>query len=130
VELAASLPPELFLDGDMVRGLLRRAIAGLVPDSVRLRPDKADFGPALREMYERVDMGSLEELARATHLSAAGLVDAAAFGRAWDELVREPGDSARWAELWPVIAVERFMSGTTDSLTAPFGYTGAWRESR
>ena len=43
VELALSQPPEASLDRRYNRPLLRAAMAGLLPDSVRLRPGKARF---------------------------------------------------------------------------------------
>lgn len=43
VELALSQPPEASLDRRYSRPLLRDALAGLLPDSVRLRPAKAHF---------------------------------------------------------------------------------------
>jgi asparagine synthetase B (glutamine-hydrolysing) len=51
IELVLTMPPELSFDVRYTRPLLRDAIAGLVPDSVRLRAEKADFGSLIRESF-------------------------------------------------------------------------------
>lgn len=43
VEFALRLPPERGFDAERTRPDLRRAMEGIVPDAVRLRPDKVDF---------------------------------------------------------------------------------------
>ena len=47
VELVLRLPPELAFDAELTRPLAREAVAGLLPDEVRLRPDKVDFSRLL-----------------------------------------------------------------------------------
>jgi asparagine synthase (glutamine-hydrolysing) len=43
VELALGLPPTLALEAKLDRPLLREAMAGAIPDSIRLRPEKSYF---------------------------------------------------------------------------------------
>lgn len=43
VELALAIPPQLTFDPLLSRPLLREALAGALPDAVRLRPEKAIF---------------------------------------------------------------------------------------
>ena len=47
VQLVLRLPPELALDATLTRPLAREAVAGLLPDEIRLRPDKVDFSRLL-----------------------------------------------------------------------------------
>ena len=50
VEFLASVRPDRLLHGGWVRGLFRHAIRDLVPDQVRMRPDKANFELALLDL--------------------------------------------------------------------------------
>ncbi len=47
VELVLRLPPELALDPALTRPVAREAVAGLIPEEIRLRPDKVDFSRLL-----------------------------------------------------------------------------------
>ena len=111
VSFVARLPPEVMFTGGYLRGLFRRAFAGLVPDRVRLRTDKAGFEPALEEMHAAMGgRGALAELATMRALEQLGVVEAAAYKEAFDAFVRgEIGDEG-WGTLWPALSVEAFAS--------------------
>ena len=47
IELVLRLPPELAFDRELDRPLLRRAMRGLVPEEIRLRPTKSYFNTLL-----------------------------------------------------------------------------------
>jgi asparagine synthase (glutamine-hydrolysing) len=53
VEYCLSLPSHHKLNHGLPRHVLRQAMAGLLPDPVRLRPDKYDFAPALADALLR-----------------------------------------------------------------------------
>ncbi|QEH78895.1 asparagine synthase [Sphingomonas sp. C8-2] len=53
VEYCLSLPSHHKLNDGLPRYVLRQAMAGLLPDPVRLRPDKYDFAPALADALLR-----------------------------------------------------------------------------
>jgi hypothetical protein len=61
LEHALRLPPDHGFDPERTRPDLRRAMEGLVPDSVRLRPDKVDFD-AVRGYSLLADMPVIREL--------------------------------------------------------------------
>jgi asparagine synthase (glutamine-hydrolysing) len=62
VELVLRLPPELALDPVLTRPLARDAVAGLLPDAVRLRPDKVDFSGLLIDALGGPDAALLRDL--------------------------------------------------------------------
>jgi asparagine synthase (glutamine-hydrolysing) len=62
VELVLRLPPELQLDPVLTRPLAREAMAGLLPDDVRLRPDKVDFTVLVVESLSGPDRPTVEDL--------------------------------------------------------------------
>jgi asparagine synthase (glutamine-hydrolysing) len=62
IELVLAMPPELAFDPRHSRPLLREAVFGLVPDSVRLQTSKADFRALIEECFagpERAVISSL-----------------------------------------------------------------------
>jgi asparagine synthase (glutamine-hydrolysing) len=110
VEFLASLPPETLFHGGYVRGLLRLALRGLVPESLRLRTDKAGFESALVELMESAGgFATLEPLADTKALADLRLVEPRRFRERFDQLVRAPLDEYLWPEVWPVLAAEAFV---------------------
>jgi asparagine synthase (glutamine-hydrolysing) len=107
-QFLSRVPARLFFHGGLTRGLLREAMRGLVPDTVRLRKDRASFGPAFKEALRAAGGGeSFRDLADVTHLSAMKVVDAARFRRRYEEFVAQPGTTDfDWMEIWPVLAAE------------------------
>jgi asparagine synthase (glutamine-hydrolysing) len=109
VSLVASIEPELLFHGGRVRGLFRHALGGVIPESVRLRPDKARFEPALLELVQAGGgFAAFDPLVRMTALADFGLVAPGAFRRRFDELARTPLNGHLWMELWPALAAEAF----------------------
>lgn len=62
VELVLALPPELGFDRDLSRPLLRQALAGTLPDTVRMRPGKAWFDELVIGSLTGPDAGALRSL--------------------------------------------------------------------
>ena len=109
----SAVDPEILFHEGWVRGLFRHAIRGEVPESIRLRSDKASFEPALVELISAAGgFGVLEALVRMNGLADLGLVEPRAFRQRFDELVACPEDGRLWVELWPVLAAEAFVRGT------------------
>jgi asparagine synthase (glutamine-hydrolysing) len=110
-EWVAMTPPELLFHGGLKRGLFRHAMRGLVPDSVRLRPDKSRFEPALtRQVAALGGFGALRPLAEARTLGDLGLVEPRASLANFDALARSPKNGRLWTMMWPVLAVEAFAA--------------------
>jgi asparagine synthase (glutamine-hydrolysing) len=79
VELVLRLPPEPRFDRDRDRVLLRRAMAGRLPDSVRLRRGKAYFNPLLTDALEGPDGAAIDALLRDPAARVRQIVDGAAL---------------------------------------------------
>ena len=110
VEFAASLRPDLLFHGGWSRGLLRYAMRGLLPESLRLRQDKSYFEPALQQVVEGAGgFSTLGSLASATALADLGLVEPRRFRDRFDELSRDPLNGPLWIEVWSVLAGEAFV---------------------
>lgn len=109
IGFVAGLPAGALFRGGYLRGLFREAFAGLVPDRVRLRTDKADFEPALDEMHAAAGgRGALAELATVPALDALGVVRGPAFRAAFDAFVRGDVGYEGWHELWALLSLEAF----------------------
>ena len=102
-----SSPEELFGGGGGGRrGLFREALAGVLPESLRTRGDKASFAPVHRALFCSPLLVRLEAYASVPHLADLGIVEPAAFRRAFDETVAGAPVDAR---VYAVLAVEAFL---------------------
>jgi asparagine synthase (glutamine-hydrolysing) len=105
-----ALRPAWMLHGDIRRGLFREAIRGLVPESLRMREDKAYFEEGFTRFVQAIGgFDRLRPFARATHLGDLGVVDPNRLTAAFEELAANPIDSFGWATVWPALAVEAFL---------------------
>jgi hypothetical protein len=100
-------------------GLYRRAMRGLIPESIRLRKDKAQGEPAHAEaiLAARAEP-TLRELSSLAALADAGLVEPGPFRplfESWLSAVRrgerttdDPADES-WHTVWQLLSVEAFL---------------------
>lgn len=100
VEFALAAPPEQHRLGHQGRRLIRRAMAGILPDEIRLRHDKRfSSNPGFRKYLLATLDGQRELLARAAAIpEIGGYIDLAEIGRrleALPELVRR-GEERRY----------------------------------
>jgi asparagine synthase (glutamine-hydrolysing) len=113
IELVASLPPDQLFEGGRMRGLFRMAMRGLLPDSLRLRPDKAGFEPMLDEMFAAA--GGVEGFRHLLKMEATadlGLVEPARFREVFMRVAEGVPTARGWLQVWPMLAVEAFVQGT------------------
>ena len=78
VQLVLRLPPELALDATFTRPLAREAMTGLLPEEIRLRPDKVDFSRLLIDALGEPDQGIVTGLLGADDAEIWAYVDRAA----------------------------------------------------
>jgi asparagine synthase (glutamine-hydrolysing) len=111
VELALRQPPEQTLDPRFTRPVLRGAMAGLVPDSVRLRPQKALFESLIASTLRGPDGAAVKEILTAPDAEIGAYVDrermkAALFGSG----AASRGDEFRWMwQVWRLLTVEVWL---------------------
>jgi hypothetical protein len=113
-ELVCSLRPEVLLHGDRLRGLLRLAAAGKVPDRVRLRNDKAAFEPAMTEMVGAAGgLDALGDIPKVRKLADLGIVEPRPFEASLARF--RAGDDAAWLDVWPALVCEAFLADRQES---------------
>lgn len=97
VELVLRLPPALSLDPALTRPLAREAMAGSLPDDVRLRPDKVDFTPLVVDALGGPDRPLVETLLRTRDAEVLAYVRPDSLARLLDT---PPGRrSSEWARV-------------------------------
>ena len=109
IEFMVSVPARMLFHGNRMRGLYRQAMAGLLPDSLRLRPDKASFEPAIEELFDSAARDpAFQGLIKMEALADLGMVDPRRYREAVTRTMS--GESRRgWLEIWPALAVEAFV---------------------
>ncbi|MBI5247977.1 MAG: asparagine synthetase B [Desulfomonile tiedjei] len=109
MEFCLALPPEQKLSQGWPRRLLRMAMAGILPDEVRWRTDKADFRPSFahwalgleRNLLERAVLGSAEAF--------ADYVDLKALNSAYKRFLIRPMD-VNLFDIWSVATLGSWLS--------------------
>lgn len=114
VEFAFAIPEEQRWHGDQTKHVLRQAMRGLLPDSIRLRRTKGEFGYLIRENFARQCRG---ETFRSLRLAADGYVDAAAVRRLYERYTQ--GDGTSVLSLWAIFAVERWITTAAVAADTP-----------
>ncbi len=115
VELALALPNRQLLRGTQTKYVLRQAMTGLLPESVRQRADKAEFSEmVMRDLRAQGGRELFENLACAE----LGWVDEPLVLAGFDDADRKfAGGPATGRErvfhLWAVLAVERWLRACT-----------------
>ncbi len=109
LRVLARIPPHCLLADGLQKGLFRRAIARWVPESLRLRRDKAWLEPAIETLVRHPTVApQLEALLDARELAARGLVNSR-----FSHIVRyETSRSASaWVHFWPALSAEAWLRG-------------------
>ena len=111
IELVLGLPPQLAFDASLDRKLLREAMRGLLPESVRLRRDKVFFGALLRDALTGPDHAAVDRILTDSALELGDLVDRDALTALWTGgPERCPRGPLAWAtESWRAFALELWL---------------------
>ena len=109
LRFVATLPPLSLMRGGYLRGLMREAMRGLVPEDLRLRVTKGhpywfveqtlDQGGGLRVFADLADVSMLADLR---------LIEPKHFRKVFDQCVERSID-ADFTALWQVLSVEAFL---------------------
>lgn len=119
VGFIVQIDPIALFDGNMFRGLYRRAMKGVIPETIRLRQDKAQGRHALGAAIAASDAHEmLAELSTLRALAADDLVDPVPFAARFREWLGSmtPSDGRKaaardesWYEVWHLLSLECFM---------------------
>jgi asparagine synthase (glutamine-hydrolysing) len=116
VELCLRLPPLATFDRYRSRPLLRAAMSGLLPDAVRLRPEKALFDSLLLDTLASADGAVTRALLSNPHAELAAYVDLEAMRSA---LFSGSERSFRWMwQVWRLTSAECWLRQQAGGLEA------------
>jgi asparagine synthase (glutamine-hydrolysing) len=128
VELCLRLPPLATFDRYRSRPLLRAATSGLLPDAVRLRPEKALFDSLLLDTLASADDAAVRTLLCDPQAELAAYVDLPAMRSAlFDGAERS---FRRMWQVWRLASAEcwlRFQAGGADALADTAAHASAPR---
>lgn len=116
VELALRIPPELEFDPDYDRPLIREAMRGRTPDSVRLAVRKSNLAPFYRDVLAGEDLAAIRRLLTAPGAEIGGYVrrDAVAALVEHPKTLDDPGWD-RWAtQVWLLTSAECWLRFQAD----------------
>lgn len=119
VRFVAQIDPVTLSHGHTFRGLYRLAMKGVIPESVRTRPDKAFGQPAIAAAAMAADaVPLLRELSSLEQLRSLGLVDPTPLRPLFDAWIKaifrgerlepDPTDES-WHVIWQLVSVEAFL---------------------
>ena len=114
-ELAFRLPPEVLRLGEQNKGLLRVAMAGRLPEHIRLRPKLKTFDKHVEKGLGLLGAHKVSRLFRRPRLAELGLIDVRAFLSAYEDYcrrVRGSVDSPTQVgsfPIWRTIAAELWL---------------------
>jgi asparagine synthetase B (glutamine-hydrolysing) len=116
VELALRQPPEATLDRYRNRPVLRASMAGMLPDSVRLRPAKALFDSLIVDCLAGPDGTAVRRLITDPRAELRAYVDLEGVrGALYGTNPQERADSFRWMhQLWRLVTAECWLRAERD----------------
>ena len=113
VEFALAIPEEQRWRGSVTKFVFRQAMRDLLPEKIRARPDKPDFGILFPSMLRQLNATSVFGSLR---IAALGWVDAAKVNEMHAALLSCPSTSyigkANLWPLWMIFGVERWLTAT------------------
>lgn len=123
IELMLALDPRWSFDPKLNRPLMRAAVAGLIPDSVRLRPQKSRFDALFRGALVGEDLAPLHALLGGPDAEIGAYCDQHVLR---DALLERPGHASalgmgRWAiAAWRAATLELWLRAQSAGETALF----------
>jgi len=111
LELALRQLPEATLDRHRSRPVLRAAMTGLLPDSVRMRPEKAWFDSLIVDSLSGPDGAAVQRLITGPEAELRAYVDCEAVQRAlFRRSPTERPDRFRWMhQVWRLLSAECWL---------------------
>ena len=117
IEFALTIPPDLAFDSYLDRPVGREAMAGLLPDTVRLSRRKSNLAPFYHRSLADADFPLIQEILGSKRLKIEPWVDRAAI-RALIERPPAAWESG-WAQwqtaLWGCVTTESWLRSLSDS---------------
>ena len=117
IDFCLRLPPELAFDQRFTRPLAREAVAGILPEAVRLQPRKANFSTFSAQAIGGADAGGIERLLTADDAEIGAYVNLDYVRTLWRSgHPGAPKGSMIWGTtVWRLAAAECWLRFQTDA---------------
>jgi asparagine synthase (glutamine-hydrolysing) len=110
IEYMLAVPPELSYDTRFSRPLIREAMAGCLPDEVRLRPTKSTFDAVFHQAVAGPDLGVARRLLRPGHALVEAYVDLGVVARELLDDPPPPDQRLEWSQfVWRLVTAELWL---------------------
>jgi asparagine synthetase B (glutamine-hydrolysing) len=120
LRFVATIPPMALLRNGFLRGLMREAMHGLVPECLRLRESKGSWYWFIRQAVEMAGgLLALEHLADVRMLADLGLVEPRRFRPFFDSFALPPRGDTNYLYLWKILSIEAFLRQWDSGLGEP-----------
>ncbi|HEX4965330.1 MAG TPA: asparagine synthase-related protein [Thermoanaerobaculia bacterium] len=107
-EYALSIPGEQLFRLGATKSLLRRSMAGTLPERIRLRQGKTQFKPFLDHILRELAFDEIEELLRSPRCAELGFLDGESLRSTYRNFLGGGADETRRA-LWYSISLEIWL---------------------
>jgi asparagine synthase (glutamine-hydrolysing) len=115
LEYCLNLPPLIAFDPELSRPLAREAVAGLVPEDVRLQRQKASFSSFCVEMLRDADAAGLEAVITTPDPALGEYLDMAWVRRLWQDGARGQRHPVFWGGvIWKAAVAEAWLRLQSD----------------
>lgn len=119
-EFALSVPAQLKLRGGVSRYVIREALAGVLPETVRTRSGKGDLSSVSERGLLKYEADAIASLATNGELEHNPYVDAGAVRSAVDDVL-EREDSASLSVVWQTLLLTRWLGNEAKALDLEMG---------
>ena len=110
-QFCLSLPSHQRMREGLTRSVLRRAMQGRLPESVRMRPGKARLATSFADALFVRDADRLRQLVAEDVSTASGVLDVTALTQAVSQALADPESRAELAlPVWRAIVVARWLT--------------------
>ncbi len=115
LELGLRQPPLATFDRHLDRPVMRSSVAGLLPDTVRLRPHKALFDPLLVDSLTGPDRAAVHQLLTDPKAELGAYLDMSAVGHAMLTDGASTASPFQWMQqLWQLVTIELWLRAQSD----------------
>ncbi len=109
IDLITSIPPPMKFQGGKTKNILKKAIRGIIPDSIIDRKDKMGFPVPLKEW---MDGGIVRDFISDTLLSSKSINRGIYTSAALNQMIQDQGVGAR--QLWGALSLELWHNNYID----------------
>jgi asparagine synthase (glutamine-hydrolysing) len=111
VQFCVALPPDQKLRNGWTRGIMRRALAGILPDTIRFRPGKTRFDGNFTRALLGFERSSLESFVKAPPAAICKYIDTVGLRHVYEQLA-VGNDSWDAFTIWKTVVLAKWLQSS------------------